>query len=327
MKKPLRIALTFDTDNDFFDSSLVDENQDARSWMKWRGIEEGIPAMREFLLSFRDSSNNPPVMTWFVRVDEQLEYAYGSPAYLLERYGNMWRSYRKEGDEIAWHPHLYRRNQNGWELEIDQEPLHRQMGKAYQSMLDLGYKPLSSRIGESYGSYDLMMKLDMLGISCDSTAMPGRKRKDTSRIIDWEPTPQKPYYPSKLDYRVSGEDHFNLLELPMSMVTSRTEYDKQSLKRYVDLSFRNDVIGIGLREYISKAELLVTVTHPAGVLTGVYDGDHGLVGFSMDNFRKNVDTIIDACESAKRTFEFITINQYYNLYKSSEKKENYDARE
>ena len=326
-KAPLRIALTFDTDNDYFDSSLVNENQDARSWMRWRGIEEGIPAMREFLSSQRDSLDKQPVMTWFVRVDDQLESIYGSPTYLLEHYGNMWRSYSEVGDEIAWHPHLYRRNQNRWELEIDQEPLHRQMEKAYQSMWDLGYKPLSSRIGEAYGSLDLMMKLEALGLFCDSTAMPGRKRKDASRTIDWGPTPQTPYYPSKSDYRVSGEDHFNLLELPMSMVTTQTGYDKKPLKRYVDLSFRNDVIGMGIREYVNDASLFITVTHPAGVLNEIYDGEHGLVGFSMDNFRANVETIIEACESAGRTFEFVTINQYQNLYKSSKAKENSYARE
>ena len=241
--------------------------------------------------------------------------------YLLDHYGDMWGSYRKEGDEIAWHPHLYRRNKDGWELEMDREQLHRQMERAYQCMSDLGYKPLSSRIGESYVSLDLMMKLEELGLSCDSTAMPGRKRQDAFRTLDWEPTPQTPYYPSRSDYRVPGEDHFNVLELPMSMVISRTGYDSRPLKRYVDLSFRNEVIGKGMQEYVKDARLLITVTHPAGVLSGIYDGEHGLVGFSMDNFRVNVKTIIEACESAGRAFEFVTINQYHKLYKTSKDEE------
>lgn len=321
MEPPLRIAFTFDTDNDFFDSSLIDGSKNARALMNWRGIEEGIPAMREFLLSQRDSSGKPPVMTWFVRVDDQLASTYGSPAYLLDHYGDMWGSYRKEGDEIAWHPHLYRRNKDGWELEMDREQLHRQMERAYQCMSDLGYKPHSSRIGESYVSLDLMMKLEELGLSCDSTAMPGRKRQDAFRTLDWEPTPQTPYYPSRSDYRVPGEDHFNVLELPMSMVISRTGYDSRPLKRYVDLSFRNEVIGKGIQEYVKDARLLITVTHPAGVLSGIYDGEHGLVGFSMDNFRVNVKTIIEACESAGRAFEFVTINQYHKLYKTSKDEE------
>src|SRR5262249_11232640 len=162
--------------------------------------------------------------TWFVRADAQLRDVYGSAAYPVESQSALWASLAESGDEIGWHPHLYRRRADGTYMPETVED--RQVAELRDISADLrnrGVELTSSRMGEAVGSNGVMQELDRLGMTVDSSAIPGRKRSDASRCFDWEGTPNTPYHPSIHDYRVSVSGaKRTLVEVPMTTVPVRS---------------------------------------------------------------------------------------------------------
>ncbi|MBU0679623.1 MAG: hypothetical protein KJ626_16090 [Verrucomicrobia bacterium] len=308
------IALTFDTDNDFFDHSLVQDGQDERALMRWRGVEEGIPILMDLLGSYTGSAGEPSRITWFVRSDGQLATYYDDPAYLLRQHDELWQAALRRGHEIAWHPHLYRFEDGKWMQETEGEKLEEQMTVTLAAIREAGYEPRSSRIGEAYGSNVLMSLLEGFGMQCDSTAMPGRKRVDDERLLDWSRTSPGPYHPSRQDYQVSGEDGFSLLEVPMAMARMKTSYDAEPYLRYVDLSFRHEVMKQGLRDLLQNASLLVTITHPSTILPDIVDSPHGLLSFDVREYRRNLEFVLSELDMQGRPYRFVTIDECRALH-------------
>lgn len=304
---PLLIALTFDTDADHFDQSLLPAG--AAPDVTWRGVAEGIPAILDVARSYHDSDGNAARFTWFVRVDNQIKELHGDAAHLLSKHWDMWQRCIAEGDEIGWHPHLYRREGDEWVQEKDEHRLESAMVESFAALRARGMRPEASRIGEAYCSNGILAVLEKLEMRCDSTAMPGRVRQDTHRNIDWAGTPVLPYRPSRADYRRPGQPARKLVEIPMSLVPVRAEYDQGPFPRYVDLSFRTPALAAGLRDHIATAQMLVTMTHPSGVLSDLVERRHGLISFSIESFRANLDMIVELCRTAGRPFRFVTISE------------------
>jgi hypothetical protein len=314
MNEHLPIALTFDAENDYFDTSIRFAQEGSAPPLSWRGIEEVIPAIRTALREVRDDLGRPGRATWFIRVDGQLEGLCSDAAHLLTRYRDQWLRYWDEGDEIAFHPHLYTWDGARWGQATAPEELEQETTKALAAMRRCGFDPVSSRIGEAFCSNVVLSALEANGIRCDSTAMPGRERKDGDRLIDWRNTPQLPYRPARSDYRVPGPDARALLEVPMSMIETRAEYDTQPLRRYIDLSFHNRAIRAGLADYLATAELVVCVTHPSALVAGLAAQRHGLLSFDFDEFRRNLECLITECRRLQRPFRFITMGECWNLF-------------
>ena len=302
------LILTIDVDSDFFDSSL---SSGTNSELQWEGIKKGIPLLIDILKKYRDSWGNPFKITWFVRVDNQIKTVYGDSAYLLTKYNDLWKKRLEKGDEIGWHPHLYRRFENKWVQETRQIHISKILKDSHTAMIKEGFSPISSRIGEAFQSNEIMLKLCKMGIKIDSTAMPGRVRIDGDRCIDWSGTPQNPYNPSNTDYRLSakGNDTINILEVPMSMIETKTDYDKVSLKRYVDLSFKNSIIKDGLEDYIRDNNYLVSITHPSTVFP-LSEKKHCLIAFDISEVEKNLNTIISECEKTGKKIRSLTLSEF-----------------
>jgi len=307
----LRIALTVDSDSDQFDPSL---NRGASPVPSWEGVENGIPNIVEVTASCRDSSGAAPKFTWFVRVDPQLEALYGDCGYLLDRYASLWDSCKRRGDELAWHPHLYRLEGARWVQEVNPERLQADLQETWVSMQKRRFYPTSSRIGDAFGSNEVLQTLSHLGLLCDATAMPGRVRRDSDRQLDWDGTPMHPYRPSVADYRRPGTPTVDLLEIPMSMVSVRAEYDATPLNRYLDLSFHHLALRDGVRNFLPKAALVVTVTHPSGVRPSLHRTRHGLISHDVGEFRRNLDYILQECERLGRASRFVTIAEVERIF-------------
>jgi hypothetical protein len=308
----LYLAITIDTDSDVFDSALFPEG--FPSGLRWKGIEEGCPLLVKTLRGYRDSFSNSLKFTWFVRADNQLRDACGHAAYLLREYRHIWQTLVKNGDEIGWHPHLYRKSGRRWIQETRPVYLIDDLQQSCQAVREEGFSPISSRIGEGFHSNGIMNELAKLGIKADSTAMPGRVRMDSERSIDWQVTPSHPYYPSKADHRIpgEGEDRIGVLEVPLSMIETKVEYDRYPLRRYIDLSFYNSVIREGLQAYIKGSDYLVSVTHPSTVLA-LSNWKHPLVSFDIGEVERNFDAILSECGNLGKKVRFVTISEFLDL--------------
>ena len=316
-KKILYVALTFDVENDF-DYFLNESRLKDRTKFGWLGIEKGIPSILKALNGFEDAFGNGARATWFARVDGTLKKEYGDEGYLLVKHDKLWKSLLREGHEIGLHPHLYRPFRGAWLQETREEYLVDKLEKSYEAMTKHGFLSTSSRIGEAYMTNEIMATLSRLGIKIDSTALPGRFRKDSVKSIDWRGSSQTPYRPSKTNYRVTSETPLDIIEAPMSTVETKVDYDKRPLRRYVNLSFHNEVLQRGIGEHIQSNDLLVTVTHVFEILPELAGKKkHPLISFDVGELRKNIETIINECSKAKKKYKFIRLSDIVYLVKEN----------
>ena len=85
------------------------------------GYKEGIPKAKEITNSNRDSQGCNAKITWFLRSDDQINQLYGDPAWMVRNFMSLWKKLESEGDEIGWHPHLWRWNERikSWYPELE----------------------------------------------------------------------------------------------------------------------------------------------------------------------------------------------------------------
>jgi hypothetical protein len=302
-KHTLYLCVTLDLDSDYVFRG------DSDNPLNWKGVEFA-PNIRERLAKYKDSFGNEFKATWFVRADNQLKEIYKDTSYLLNNYRDIWQSFKNEGDEFGWHPHLYRFNSKTWDQEKDDSKLKSILEDTLHDIHECGFFPSISRIGEGYQSNAIMATLHQLGIKIDSTAIPGRMRKDEERWMDWTSTPKMPYFPAKEDYRRPGKDSLKILEVPMSMIPTKVDYDENLLSRYVNLGFHHNVLFSGLRNFIKSNDLLVTITHPFEVASELKSEQrrHPLISFSLDTMEKNLAFSIEECKRINRPVEFIQMS-------------------
>ena len=250
------------------------------------GINHGYPVARKILEKIEINYSFKIPATWFVRCDDEIEEITGERNFLLKEFVNSWYCCEEEGHEIGFHPHLYRRRGNKWEQDFRKNTQLEQLEKSWQAANSSGFQISSSRIGEAYCNNEIMKSLNDLGIKVDSTAMPGRVRKDNERWIDWEKTPDKAYKPSIDDYRVPGVATHSLTELPMSMLLTKAYYDKEKYSRYLDLSFHTECINFGINELVKNANTIVVVTHLSTLLQN--NIPHGLISFDSKVYEKQL---------------------------------------
>lgn len=296
------VALTFDLDPDSFDTSI---GAHRAAQMTWRGIEEGVPAILDVL----DNVGERPRATWFVRADDHVAEVCGDAGALLDAHDALLRSLANSADEVGWHPNLYRRSGEGWAVETDDDAAADQMHRGAEAFRARGWPLQCSRMGENLGSNRIMQTLEDLDIALDSTAMPGRRRNDEERCFDWLETPREPYFPDRDDYRRPGEPSFAVLEVPMTMVPVKADYDEAPLDRYIDLAFHPRALRQGLSGRLANAKMIMTVTHPSCVLPGIASKPHGLLSFDIGAFEQNLRQIVDDCDRLGRRIRFVTLSE------------------
>jgi hypothetical protein len=136
--------------------------------------------------------------TWFVRADNQLKDVYGTAAYLLDKYADLWEQMELTGDEIGWHPHVYEWSEAErlYVPDLDVTRRSEKLRQIREELIEQGYAHTSARIGEAFHTNESMKILELLSLRTDATAIPGRKKTDASRWFDWSIT-RMSHYPSK----------------------------------------------------------------------------------------------------------------------------------
>lgn len=209
---------------------------DSRAPLRWRGVRDGIRLAREMADEIEDDFGNKPQITWCVRSDLQMHEIYGDCAWPYGEFSDLWQNLSEQGDEIAWHPHLWRwSDEHGcWYQEIEDEGWMRDcLYEGYEALSTrVGHPPTTSRMGWEFHNNLTMRQIDELGIKVDFSAVPGRFTSGHADkwgsmfncYVDWRNTPEKPYRPSESDYRreaQAGERSLRLTEVPMSTFQSR----------------------------------------------------------------------------------------------------------
>src|SRR6266550_5610918 len=74
----------------------------------WRGFEILAVALRELRRELAKVTGEPARFCWAVRMDPQIDKAYGTPTWAVERYRQFFEEAFAEGDALGIHPHAWR---------------------------------------------------------------------------------------------------------------------------------------------------------------------------------------------------------------------------
>jgi hypothetical protein len=303
VKKHL-LCLTVDTDPDGLSGKVTN-----RQTLSWEGLDR-LQNLPEQLARF-DKLGRVPI-TWFVRADGQLESILGSSSYLLEKYGSFWTSVQASGDELGWHPHLYRqRNPSEAAVLISDPKQAREELERLWTGLKVSFHPRAFRNGEGWHAPETYSAVERLGFRCDSTAIPGRNG-GLGHPMNWDGAPNQPYFPLADDLCQSGSDR-PLLELPMNTWLLQAPHDPAPRVRYMNPAVHSHLFAKALKNWENECTLLpadlliwVMIFHPDEVLSA--QGEDGLYSRSTHVLCTNLVLIAETLQRLGHGFEWATVS-------------------
>jgi hypothetical protein len=229
-RSPVTVPVVIGCDTDPDREALVGPLPANR--LQWRGMLEGIPALKAAVAPLRDAEGTPPRFTWLLRADEQVRALEGSYAWSLEANRPFVSGLVADGDEIGWHPHFWRFDDTLGRWHQDVEDFGWQIAmlrEANAALRQAGLAPTSVRMGWTYHTNDTMRTLAELGVRIDFSALPGLRTfasappTRSENLYDWFDAPAETYHPSRTDCRRAGQgsEASAILELPTFVAHQR----------------------------------------------------------------------------------------------------------
>ena len=256
-------------------------------------MESAVPQIIDFLNEKRILSS------WYFRIDDRMGAEYGSNDYIFIQHQDIIQSMREKGHEVAWHFHSYIKKGEKWTQNPNAESVAEELKRNLVLAKKHGLKAL--RMGWAYHTSQTYSILDQFGLDYDSSALPRPNYAWENGLRNWETTGQKPFYPSKRDYRVAGVDVYRTLQIPINTVGLSIPSDTiPNMKRYINPVYHSEAFNRAFEN--NTLENTVMVMHPYEVLPN--SNKHPLLSFSMDTFKKNIESLLN------QGYTFITVNQY-----------------
>jgi hypothetical protein len=225
MQKEASLLLCCDVDPDR--ESFVAGEDIKKS--QWSGLSKGIPRLLEGVADFERTQGLTIHFNWFFRSDLQMEKMYGDTAWPYRAWKDVVKRIIDRGDELGWHPHLWRLHEDGrsWYQETeDLDYMDSCLRNGFDAIPD-AFRPRVVRTGWDFHNAFTMKRMSDLGIVADLSALPGISDKGTLDaktgkhvvVRDWTGTPERPYFPSRTDPRKMSKDaseRLSVLEIPVS---------------------------------------------------------------------------------------------------------------
>ncbi|MFC1849987.1 hypothetical protein ACFL27_07340 [candidate division CSSED10-310 bacterium] len=300
------LVLTIDTDPDGLSGPVV--NRAAISW-------ESLNRSNDLLLKLEKFGAEIGLqipITWFIRADGQLRKIWGKSGQLLEEFNGLWKIARVRGDELSWHPHLYRCQQDVVELISDPNEASDEIERLWYELSDYDFKVGSFRNGEGWHHPKTYKTVERLGFEIDSTAIPGR-RAIPPHPMDWLGAPNCPYFPMSADLRKPGEAR-PLLEIPMNTWQIKAPYDKSPQLRCMNPAVHEELFNTSLltwgaliRQLEEGIHVWVLVLHPDDALGN--STNDSLYARSTETVCQNLMRLYLLASETGDRVEFVTISE------------------
>jgi hypothetical protein len=311
--------------------------------LQWRGMLEGIPALKRSVAAIADRAGSPPRFTWLLRADEQVRAHHGSFAWALEANRPFLDGLVASGDELGWHPHFWRFDASlkRWHQEIDDSAWQLTMLRdANAALRRAGLTPTSVRMGWTYHTPDTMRALDELGVRVDFSALPGLRtlhatganNTRSENLYDWFDAPAATYRPARDDHRRAEQGTTSaerILELPTFVARSafwgllagaqlarKTRAvapvaDALRRPRYIANLTSAPALFAPLVQAVARATRRArTGTSPAPAFATYFHPDELLVNksrmYALDHVRDNLKALLEAIHAAGGLGQFFT---------------------
>jgi hypothetical protein len=228
----------------------------------WEGFAETFEFFSALRPRLAEATGAPARLSWFFRMDPQIEVAYGSPDWVVRRRGEIIEQLERAGDELGLHTHAWRWSEDShcWVADHGNQQwishCLRVSFAAYRRAF--GRACASFRFGDHWMNNEAIDLLESLGAQFDLTIEPGRiarpaqclNEPHTGSLPDYVSAPRRPYRPSRRDFRTHHAGHERgLWAIPLS--TGKEPGRFTTVKRAaetlgIDLRKRNDTVPLNL---------------------------------------------------------------------------------
>ena len=297
------LCLTIDGDPDGLAGREID-----RSAHGWHGLE-AAKKLPERLAECRELGGDAVPVTWFMRADDQIRDWFGSATAMLERHGAFWHAMRKANHDVGWHPHLYVHGPDGYRI-AEPGAACEQMQRTADLLGGAGFQPALLRNGEGWNALSTYATAERLGVSIDSTAIPGRTGSP-GNPMDWSGAPNRPYYPRRDDLRCAGPPR-PLLEVPMTTWLVQAPYDSLPRRRYMNPAIHEQLFADSLERWDgaglvgSAVRVWVLILHPEEAYAG--SGPDQLYARSPEALARNLARLAHHIRDRGQTARFTTLS-------------------
>jgi hypothetical protein len=197
---------------------------------EWEGFVYCHRWLEETRQRLEQRTGWPVTLNWFLRMDPQIERAYGKADWVAHRYGDLLHALADRGDLMGLHVHAYRWDDQTAEWVTDHgDPrwVEQCVAVAVRAFIATwGKPPQAFRFGDRWLSDRVIPQLIRLGVRQDLTVEPGTRaipamrpsEQTTGCLPDYRNALRHPYRPRLADYRVEGRWPFRrrLWMLPVS---------------------------------------------------------------------------------------------------------------
>jgi hypothetical protein len=175
------------------------------------GVARVLDEMRGVRSTLAELLDDAPRFTWFLRMDPQIERAYGSADALARQFDDELAAHEGAGDELGVHPHSWRWRDGGW-VSDQADPTW------VQHCADVGLETYEARFGRPCRAYrhgdrfmstSLAQHLDRTGVRVDLSIEPGLAvqarlgdEPATGALPDTSDVPFHAYRPDDTDFRM-----------------------------------------------------------------------------------------------------------------------------
>lgn len=292
--KEIKIIITFDIDPDSNNSNRAG---------RWNGLKKGCLLITKQLKKY--FKNDIPI-SWFVRVDDEIKNEFGSYLGLINKNKKLFKKLESFNGKFYPHPHLYffDKKKKTWKQELDEKKNLIQIKNILRSLKNSKFfKQKIIRFGGHYFSNKILELLIQKRFQIDSTSLPCRTGTP-SKPFDWKNCEKN------LHFLKSKKKKGRILEAPPSMFKIKADYDNKPFLRYLDLTFKNKLIKKYIKNVNFNNGYILTLSHPAQV---ILKKKHGLLGFGVNNYLKNIKQIVQRIEKKGLKYRFYHIEDLLNL--------------
>lgn len=161
----------------------------------WLGFELLLAQIEPLRQLIERTTGRPARLNWFLRADPQIEVAYGSLRWGIDRYRGALDRLAEAGDELGVHPHSWRwrPEQGGWlSDQADPEWVANCARCALETFAEAFGRPCRAyRHGDRYWSDALWALIADAGVTVDLTPEPGMpmasRLSASERATGWIP--------------------------------------------------------------------------------------------------------------------------------------------
>lgn len=215
----------------------------------WDGFPELLELMTKRRPQMEDATGAPVSVNWCLRMDPQIEIAYGKAGWVFERYAKEIAQIQDSADTLGLHIHTWRPARRffrkTWLAEFeDVEWITHCVRLAFETFQEnVGHAPVAMSFGDNFMHQCALPIMEEFGVRADLSMSPGRgpiganaKGELVNGLTpDYRHTPRTAFKPSAADFTRAGPSNYGFWEVPITGGT--VGQDRKGNDKYHKLLF------------------------------------------------------------------------------------------